>query len=253
MNSLGIGISIFFILFCSSIIGSLMKRSLDVIHLSDATKDIVNAARGLIIGLTALTLGLLVSGAKSSYEEKESEIRKQAADISMLARVLNDFGPEAINALQVLRDGVNGEIRILNVVADDGLEALKKTGSSGMDKLRRAIMSLHGDTEDKALLKSSANSLAQSIIGAQLKLYYDRNSGIQWPIMLASIFWLTVVFFSFGIFAPINIISISALLLSAFSMSAALCLTMEYDAPYNGFVTISSSPLEDALTKFKSQ
>jgi Na+-translocating ferredoxin:NAD+ oxidoreductase RnfE subunit len=47
MNSLGIGISIFFVLFCSSLIGSLMKRFLDVIHLPDATKDIVNAARGL--------------------------------------------------------------------------------------------------------------------------------------------------------------------------------------------------------------
>ena len=250
MNSLGIGIVTFSILFFSSIVGSLIKRSLEEILLSDATKDIVNAARGLIIGLTALTLGLLVSGAKSSYDGKVSEVRKQAADISMLGRVLKDYGSEANKAIQVLKDGVNGEIRILNKVADDGLDALKKTSSSGMDKLPRAVMDLQGNTEDKALLKSSAITLSQSIIGAQLKLYYDRNSEIQWPIMMVLIFWLTVVFFSFGIFAPINVISTSALLVSAFSMSAALCITMEYDAPYNGFVTISPSPLEDALTKF---
>ena len=156
MNSLGIGIVTFSILFFSSIIGSLIKLSLEEILLSDATKDIVNAARGLIIGLTALTLGLLVSGAKSSYDGKVSEVRKQAADISMLGRVLKDYGSEANKAIQVLKDGVNGEIRILNKVADDGLDALKKTSSSGMDKLPRAVMDLQGNTEDKALLKSSA-------------------------------------------------------------------------------------------------
>ena len=181
---------------------------------------------------------------------KTAELRKQAADITMLGRVLHDYGPGAENATQVLKNGVIGEIRVLTAIANDGLGALKKTGSSGMDKLRQAVLDLKADTENRALLKNSAFSLSQSIIGAQLKLFYERNSNIQWPLIFLLVFWLMAVFFSFGVMTPINSITISALIISAISMSVAICLTLEYDSPYNGFITISPSNIEEALTKF---
>ncbi len=250
MDSITVGFWIFSCLIGGAVLGMLLKKSFDDAHLSDSTKDIISAARGLIIGLTALTTGLLVTGAKSSYELKTAEIRKQAADITMLGRVLYDYGPGAEHATQVLKNGVVGEIKVLTALADDGLAALKKTGSTGMDKLRLAVLDLKADTENKSILKNSAFSLSQSIIGAQMKLFYEKDSTIQWPLIFLLVFWLTAVFFSFGVLSPVNGISIAALIISAMSMSVAICLTMEYDAPYNGFITISPSPLEEALTKF---
>ena len=250
MDSITVGIWIFACLLGGAVMGMFLKKSFEDAHFSDATKDIINAARGLIIGLTALTTGLLITGAKSSYEMKTAELRKQAADITMLGRVLHDYGPGAENATQVLKNGVIGEIRVLTAIANDGLGALKKTGSSGMDKLRQAVLDLKADTENRALLKNSAFSLSQSIIGAQLKLFYERNSNIQWPLIFLLVFWLMAVFFSFGVMTPVNAITISALIISAISMSVAICLTLEYDSPYNGFITISPSNIEEALTKF---
>lgn len=250
MDSATVGISIFLFLLIGAVLGMFLKKYFDESHFSDATKDIINAARGLIIGLTALTLGLLVAGAKASYEAKTAELRKQAANITMLGRVLHDYGPGGENTIQVLKSGVEGEIRVLNAIADDGLFALEKTGGTGMDKLRMAVLDLKSDTENRTLLKSNAFNLAQSIIGAQLTLFYDKESKIQWPLIILLVFWLSTVFFSFGIMAPANIASLVAITISALSMSVAICLTMEYDVPFNGFITIEPGILKEALSKF---
>ena len=61
------------------------------------------------------------------------------------------------------------------------------------------------------------------------------------------IFWLAVIFASFGLFAPRNTTVIIVLFVCALSAAAALFMIVELDQPYQGFIKISSAPLRNAL------
>jgi hypothetical protein len=61
------------------------------------------------------------------------------------------------------------------------------------------------------------------------------------------IFWLAVIFASFGLFAPGNASVVVALSLGALSVAAAIYLMVELDQPYSGFIRLSDAPLRTAL------
>ena len=59
--------------------------------------------------------------------------------------------------------------------------------------------------------------------------------------------WLTVIFISFGLFAPFNATVVSSLFVSALSVAGAIFLILEMYTPYTGVIQISSAPLRAAL------
>jgi membrane-bound ClpP family serine protease len=61
------------------------------------------------------------------------------------------------------------------------------------------------------------------------------------------VFWLTVLFFSFGLFAPRNATSMASILAAALSVSGAIFLIIEMYMPYGGLIRVSSVPLRSAL------
>ena len=61
------------------------------------------------------------------------------------------------------------------------------------------------------------------------------------------VFWLAVMFTSFGLFAPRNAIAIAVLFLGALSLSAAIFLIEELNDPLEGIIAISRAPMDRAL------
>ena len=61
------------------------------------------------------------------------------------------------------------------------------------------------------------------------------------------VFWLTMLFASFSLFAPPNATVIATLVICALSVSAAIFLILELDRPFEGLIRVSSLPLRNAL------
>ena len=61
------------------------------------------------------------------------------------------------------------------------------------------------------------------------------------------VFWLAVIFTSFGLFAPYNATVVVTLFLCALSVSGAIFLILELDSPFAGLMQISDAPLRNAL------
>jgi len=61
------------------------------------------------------------------------------------------------------------------------------------------------------------------------------------------IFWLSVTFASYGLYAPRNATVVSVLFIAAVSVAAALFLVVELDGPYEGAIRVSGGPLRFAL------
>ena len=90
-----------------------------------ACKDIIRLATGLLVTMTALVLGMLVSSANSSYQDRKNELAEMASDFLVLDQVLATYGPET----QVIRD----ELRRL---AENSLERIWASQASRRSQLR---------------------------------------------------------------------------------------------------------------------
>jgi len=61
------------------------------------------------------------------------------------------------------------------------------------------------------------------------------------------VFWLAIIFTSFGPFAPYNATVVVTLFLCALSVSGAIFLILELYSPFAGLMQISDAPLRNAL------
>ncbi len=78
-------------------------------------------------------------------------------------------------------------------------------------------------------------------------LLVEQNTiGIATPLLVVVVFWLTLLFWSFGLFAPRNATAILALFLCAVGRGA-IEMVQDLNAPFRGIIRISSKPMKDAL------
>lgn len=78
-------------------------------------------------------------------------------------------------------------------------------------------------------------------------MYEQGNAVVSEPLLVILVFWLTVVFVSYGLFAPHNPTTIVSLLAAGLSVSGAIFLILEMYTPFGGLIQISSPPLRSAL------
>jgi len=78
-------------------------------------------------------------------------------------------------------------------------------------------------------------------------LFQQAGSAISIPLLVVVVFWLAMIFLSFGLFTPPNATAITALLASAVSVCGAIFLLLELDHPFSGLIEISSEPMRNAL------
>jgi hypothetical protein len=63
------------------------------------------------------------------------------------------------------------------------------------------------------------------------------------------VFWFTVIFITFGLFAPSNATVVAVLFVCALSVAGAIFLILELDRPFEGLIQISDAPLRTALAR----
>jgi hypothetical protein len=79
-------------------------------------------------------------------------------------------------------------------------------------------------------------------------LMFEQSSrSISLSMLIVLIFWLSALFVSFGLFAPMNATVTSSFLIAAVSVSAAIFLIGEMYMPYSGVIRVSSAPLRATI------
>ena len=67
--------------------------------------------------------------------------------------------------------------------------------------------------------------------------------------LVVLVFWLSILFGTFGLFAPRNTTVIAALVLCAVAVSGSTFLILEMHRPFDGLIKISPAPLRYALSQ----
>jgi hypothetical protein len=234
--------------FGAMLLGMGLRALLPEHHLSSESSDTVKLGTGMIATLAALVLGLLIASAKGTFDTMTAELRQTGAKIMLLDRVLAQYGPETREARDFLRRSVTSALQRIwpeetNAVAVGEVQALHYT-ETFQDRLRQ--LSPHNDAQRSLL--SQALQLSTDVAEARALLSEQvGQSSIPVPFLVMLVFWLTIIFASFGLFAPRNTTVIVVLFVCALSVAAALFMIVELDQPYQGFIKISSAPLRNAL------
>jgi len=80
------------------------------------------------------------------------------------------------------------------------------------------------------------------------RLVEEAGSSISTPFLVILVFWLGVVFASFGLNAPRSLLSYTTIALGAVSVASAIFLILDLDTPFDGIFSVSSEPMRHALT-----
>ena len=245
MNPVAISSIIFVCIFGASLLGLFLRATLPENHLNPQSQDIVKLGMGLVGTMTALLLGLLVASAKSSYDTQKSELTQMSANVILLDRVLAHYGPESKGARNILRGSV---VATLNRIwPSDGAQAPNSAPSRGGEILYDKIQELVPHNEAQRSLQTQALTMTINLGQMRWLLFEQGGSSLSSPFLVILVFWLSMIFLSFGLFAPRNLTVIATLLVCALSVSSALFLLMELDQPLHGLVQIPSAPMRHVL------
>jgi hypothetical protein len=249
MSPLVVSLIALFCIFASAVGGMIAKEFLPEHFLSEESKTIIKAARSVVIGLAALTLGLLIATAKGSFDGKELQLKEGTAKMIVLNRLLLKYGNKSDAARNALRQVAIAGISIIEETSKG--RPVKEAKGEGIDDLTVKLMELPEQNAAQTWLKNAALSLGNEVAISRWKIYQSTSSTIS-PLFLAVlVFWLMTIFFSLGLIAPANAAVLSALFMAALSMTGAILLTLELDQPYDGMIQMSVEPLKMALQQFR--
>lgn len=263
MSPLAISLVAFACILAGALLGLFLRAILPKHHVSTESKDAVKWGIGMLATMTALVLALLMASAKNSFDTASSGLRQAGSRAILLDRVMAHYGPETMEARELLRRSVVAGIQQVWPEDKIGLAVAKGREGRGeseavQDKLRQQparieaiqdqLRQLSPRTDTQWSLQTRALQISGDIAeGRWLLMEQMVESSLAMPFLVLLVFWLAIIFVSFGLFSPRNSTVIAILIICALSVAGSLFLIMELDTPFGGLIKVSSAPLRQAL------
>src|SRR5262245_49672335 len=248
MNSLTIGLISAGSIFGGSLLGMGLRRLLPGHHLSKETQDVVKLSAGTIATLTALVLGLLVSSAKSSFDAMNTGVVQGSAKIIFLDRTLARYGPETKPVREQLKRSIAAGIEAVWPAEKTGVSALTAFERvNGMELVQDKLSEISPRSDAQRQILGEGQQIVGDLSQSRWLLLEEAQTELPRSLLLVLVFWLTLLFISFGLFAPPNATALTVLGVGACAVSAAIFLVLELNRPLDGMIRISSAPLLNAL------
>lgn len=229
-------------------VGIGLRKALPEHHLADDTKDLVRLGTGLIGTMAALVLGLLIAAANSSFGTQANNVQHLAADIIMLDQLLAQYGPDAKPVREGLRQTVAPLVKRIwrEDRSDSSRQASFQATEPGQDTAA-LIIHLAPQNEAQRLIKDRVVQVTSDLAQTRFLLFEQSGGAIPLPFLIVLVFWLAIIFMSFGMFLRVNLVAGAALIVFAISAAGALYLVLELSDPFGGLMQLSNAPLRNAL------
>ena len=247
---LAISLMIFVCTFAAAVSGMILRKKLPDDHLSEDSKDVIKLVMWLIATMAALVLGLLIASANSYYETQSGELQQVSATVVELDGILAQYGPEANEPRHRLRVAVSPALdkiwsKVGNRLGQLAPAAIHAEAAGFYD----SIAKLSPHTEAQHFIQKRALEISGGIRQTRALMLEQINSSIPLPFLTVLVYWISMLFVGFGLFARANATVIVAHLIGAFSVLSAIFLILELNYPYLGLMRISSAPLRNALAQ----
>jgi hypothetical protein len=251
MHSLVESAVVFAIVFGGALAGMAIRRMLPPELLGIEVKETVRLAIGLVVTMTGLVLGMLVSSAKTFYDGQKRQVSEMSSEIILLSDLLKSYGPEAEQArILTRRSTEEAADRIWPKERSQRAELRPRQYAQEADAQLRLLVPKNSD---QATLKSQMPPLVLKLKQTNWLLYLDsEQNSLSTPLLVVVTSWLTIIFISFGLFVPPRATVIVTLLICAVAVSAAVFIITAMYSPFNGVFAISPAPVRDALNQMSA-
>jgi len=221
-----------------------LRKALSEDDLREEVKDVIKLNTGLIATMAALVLGLLIASAKSTYDTKSAQVRQITANIILIDLDLERYGPDARKLRLVLRSAISPLIGQIWKEGDLAKLSVYSATAEGQD-LIKGIQQLQPDNDQRRTLQAQVLSTAANLAQVRLSLFTESNDGIPAPFLVILVFWLAIIFTSFGLLvrpdrARPNRIVMVTFFIGALSVASAIFLILEMGQPFTGLMQISN-------------
>ncbi len=247
-TSTGIALIALLVISLGRLLGSRLRQFLPEEHLKDDSKDVLKTASGMVATLVALVIGLLVSSAKSTYDQGAAGLTQVSTRTVLLDRQLQLCGPEGQAARDRLRTAtqtIRSRIWPASGQGPGGLQTVET--DVGMGLVLGEIERLQPATESGQARKKQALQAFEDLVQAQLGTIEQAQLELPPALLVVLIAWLTILFTCLGVLCPRNTTAVGALTVSALAMAVAIFLLMELSHPFDGLIQVPHAPLDKAI------
>ena len=240
------GLVSFAAIFGGAVIGLFVRQRLPGHHLNSETQSLITVSVAVIGTLSALVLGLMISAANSSFSKRSDEVRSLSLQVIRIERNLRRYGPDADDARAKLHAWAN--IKLEQLTPKKGqTPPSPQQGIETLESVQDALLVLKPSDERQKYLHTLCLTLSSNLIYERWALEQHASHSVPLPFLVLLIFWLAIVFASFGLFAPANPTAIVSLFLCSVAVCGGIYLIEELDNPLSGLIHVPLDSMQKAL------
>jgi hypothetical protein len=248
VNSLITGAIVLALLLGSALIAMSVRKLLPEHHLDAESKDVTRLSITLIASMTALVLSLLIASARSGYDARRTQVVQLSANVVLLDGALSLYGPETRDIRLLLRESIAATVERYWPAAGAQPKAIALPDAP-VETLYQRIAALSPRTDQQTALRNQMLTLALDTGRSLSLLFGNLGTAIPEPFLVVLVFWLCLIFASYGLFARRNTTVVVVLSLCALSAASAIFLILELDRPVGSLLQVPSDSLRAALAQ----
>jgi hypothetical protein len=216
-------------LLVGAFLGVRLRDRLPKHQLTDETKNLVNVSTAVVATVSALVLGLLISNANTTFTRLGGQVTSLSAEILRLDQILRQYGADAEPARNTLLK--YAEHKADDLFPDNPADVRPSNPSTYelLLRLEDMLLALKPATPRDQWWLAQAMTLAAKIGDARWLIAQQIGQGTPKAFVALVVFWLALLFASFGLFAPPNLTSAVTLTLCAVAVAGAVAMFLELE------------------------
>jgi hypothetical protein len=250
---------VFFVLCASAALGFIINGRLPARHRTPDSIELVHLALGLLVTFTAIVLGLLTSSDKTGFENGYQARGPYAGELTQFDQCLRDYGPETAATRARLHSYVAAVIASTwpDEPAPQGVSFpdtthMRQIGEDPtlaniIDDIGVAVRGLEPTDSFHHAQAAACASDYSDVVKSRWTVIEGVHGSISAPFYWVLVFWLAIVFASFGLRAPPNALNVIVIAMCAISVSSAIFVIHDLDVPYGGLFGVPSDSMRHAL------
>lgn len=228
-------------------VGNRFARLLPVEHLSAQARQAAQAGIGMLATLLALVLGLMITSAKHSFDDRQTELLRIASTVVLLDRALVGFGEGAQDCRTQLRQlFASVRARIDDHRYDPAHPELLMSNLEALTRLQHSMLKLPSQDDTQKWYQARAMQLSSQIAHDRVLIVERNQSTIPTVLLTVVVAWVVLIYLGLGIFHVSNPTVAITLDICALAFACAIAIVIELDTPYSGLVGVSTEPLARA-------
>jgi hypothetical protein len=268
MDSPWISLFAFALMLAAVGLGALIRLRWPEHHSNRETIELLQSTVLTLATFAAIVLGLLITSAKTDYDDIQNDIRSYSSTLVQLDYGLQELGPAGVPLRQQLaRYAAAGIAATWTDQAPPAgdyyprLPQIGKTGTVGsnapilgrmLEQVDSALRALPVTTPAATRAQEGCIRLMNTAVSERWRIVEAAQGELSTPFFVMLVFWLMVIFLCFGLSAPFNHLSFMVTALSALALASALFVIIDLYTPFTGIFTVSSLPPRQGLEQMLS-